>query len=202
MSLRDTFRIQEMKKSIVFILTLLTAGTISAHPHIFINNTTEFICDENGITGIKNVWEFDEIFSKTIIEEYDLDGSGNFSSKEIDDIYENAFINIKNFNFYTNVKFKGNTVSHSKVSSFKPYLKGEILVYEFFVPLDIKLSDSDYIDVCIYDDSYFIAFADPTGNVKITKSTTRAYRYSIKKNSEVSDWGPAFPSIIRVSPGQ
>ncbi len=189
-------------KRIIFISFILCGALLYAHPHVFINNTLEIYCDNSGVSYIRNIWEFDEIFSRSIIDDYDSDRNGIFSAKENKDVYENAFINIKNFNFYSHVIFKGKEITHSNIRDFKPVISGNKLIYEFSVPLSIALSNSEYVDVCIYDDSYFIAFSDPKGKVIVRSKGGRNYSSSIITNDEESGYGSTFPSIIRVKPVQ
>lgn len=190
----------KLLKIICVLFFVFAASSLSAHPHVFINNSLEILCDDSGIKALRNVWEFDEIFSKSIIEEYDTDGNGVFSEKESRDVYENAFINIKNFNFYTHVMFGGKSISHSNIEAFKPVISGNKMIYEFTVPLSVPLKQGDHLDICVYDDSFFIAFTEPEGKVRIVNQGSRAYSFRITENDETSDYGPSFPSIIRVKP--
>ncbi|MFW5807667.1 MAG: DUF1007 family protein [Spirochaetota bacterium] len=188
------------KKRALFACILWMVFTVraAAHPHVFINNSIEIICSDTGVRGIRNVWEFDEIFSRSIIDDYDLDRSGTFSEKERKDVYDNAFINIKNFNFYTHVHCRGKEISHEAVTDFVPHISDGKLIYEFIVPLDLSVGPGDHLDVCVYDDSYFIAFTEPDGKVLVKNTGERNYTFSIIQNKEQSDYGPSYPSIIRV----
>ena len=52
-----------MKKNLLFILMMFVSGSLYAHPHLFIEVALEIHADEQGLSGIRQTWIFDEMFS-------------------------------------------------------------------------------------------------------------------------------------------
>ncbi|MFC2477086.1 MAG: DUF1007 family protein, partial [Catonella sp.] len=74
---------------------------LTAHPHMFISAQTEFVWEGQKLQGAYETWTFDRFFSADIIQGYDSDKNGVFNTAEIQDIYDNAFINTQHYYYFT-----------------------------------------------------------------------------------------------------
>lgn len=55
-------------------LICLFAAPLAAHPHIFVNAGIDVVVDEEGrLTHLRITWEYDELYSLLITEEYSVD---------------------------------------------------------------------------------------------------------------------------------
>ncbi|MBN2322506.1 MAG: DUF1007 family protein [Spirochaetes bacterium] len=155
-----------MKRFLLLLLLpffLLTRGELKAHPHVFLDTRVTVVLDSEGVTGFWIEWEFDEMFSAMIIQDFDEDYDFSFSPAEIANIEKNAFSNLKNFHYFTYVSWKGGEYTGKKIRDFSASIRGDTLVYRFFVPCRIGIDDTGMvIKVWIYDDSYYcdVGFAE------------------------------------------
>ena len=96
------YRYKKILRMLFFSVTLLCIGSIQliAHPHLFISAQTEFVLNEGKVLGAYETWTFDRFFSADIIQGYDLNRDGLFDKAETKDVYDNAFINTKNYSYY------------------------------------------------------------------------------------------------------
>ena len=60
------------------ILTLLAAGPVAAHPHVFVTTTVEIRLDDDGrLVGVGIAWTYDDFFSLLMTEDLGLDPDGD-----------------------------------------------------------------------------------------------------------------------------
>lgn len=152
-------RSQSLVKFLYFICLLGISALVYAHPHMFIDTRLEVRLDGNcpdgnRLDGLEITWYFDPMFTASIVNDFDEDGNNFFSEHEIDSIYENAFSNLADFDYFTFVNTNSTTLSPCTVEEFTVYMEGQTLVYRFFAPFDIPISDVSFA-VAIYDDTYY-----------------------------------------------
>lgn len=141
----------------VFLLACLPA-TCFAHPHLFVDAILTAVFDEKGLAGFEEYWEFDEMFSTMIVEEHDKNRDGIFDDEEIELIKNKAFMNLKNFGFFTHITIDGKTFRIVYVKDFKAEIKGEKISYSFFIPCHVAAcSRNKIIKISIYDTTYYTA---------------------------------------------
>lgn len=172
-----------MKKFILILLTIISTH-IYSHPHMQILNRTSFEFNEDKIKGVWLEWEFDAYFSADIIMTYDINEDGIFDDKETIDVYNNAFISLKDFNYFTYIRTGDKRISPEEVKDFSVFTDDEKnLVYKFYVPLDYLDVNEFYLSV--YDFSYFCAcFYQEVEPVIFMNSDNFEPSYNIAKNEE------------------
>lgn len=136
---------------------LLLATLLAAHPHSFIDNRFDVSCDASGLQGLLVTWRFDEYFSESIIFDYDTDGDGAFEEAETKLVYDEAFINTANFNYFLDISIDGQSVTLETVEQFTPVIDGPVLIYTFYVPLPVRTDDGGHVvEAICYDPTYYI----------------------------------------------
>ena len=121
---------------------------------MFIDTRLEVRLNSDCLDGLEITWYFDPMFTASIVNDFDENGNGSFSEHEIDLIYENAFSNLADFDYFTYVSTDNTTLSPGSVEEFTVFMEGQTLVYRFFVPIDILILDGNFA-VAIYDHTYY-----------------------------------------------
>jgi len=148
-------------KKVLYVVSALLIALLAipmqapAHPHLFISTQTEFILNNGKVQGAYETWTFDRFFSADIIQGYDLNGDGLFSKAETQDVYDNAFINTKNYAYFTFIRQGDKRQSPARVSDFSVWQKNGIASYRFYVDLS-KYSGNFYF--AVYDYTFFCDF--------------------------------------------
>ena len=63
-----------MKIALTSMLSLVSGTYAFAHPHVFVDANIEIVRNDKGeFTELRHVWRFDELFSATIILDFDKD---------------------------------------------------------------------------------------------------------------------------------
>lgn len=141
----------------ILLTTLLFIAHVQliAHPHLFVSTQTEFVLNNGKIQGAYETWTFDRFFSADIIQGYDLNRDGLFDRAETKDVYDNAFINTKNYSYFTFIRQGDKRESPAQVSDFSVRQKNGIASYRFYVDLS-KYNGNFYF--AVYDYTFFCDF--------------------------------------------
>jgi len=135
----------------------------AAHPHIFIENSVKVMFDASGMTGVRLHWVFDEMFSSTMIAEYDRNKNGSFEPKELAALRKGAFANLKNYHYFAYITIGKKPHSISSVNNFQASIHNNSLSYSFFIPCTVKADASPQkVTIAVYDETYYsdIVLAD------------------------------------------
>ncbi|NOQ21408.1 MAG: DUF1007 family protein [Candidatus Aegiribacteria sp.] len=125
-----------------------------AHPHMFIDTRLEICLDGDRLDGLEITWYFDPMFTASVVNDWDENGNGSFSESEVDLVYENAFSNLADFDYFTYINTGNTTLSPSAVEDFTVFMEDQTMVYRFFVPIDIFVCDGIF-SIAIYDHTYY-----------------------------------------------
>lgn len=176
---------------LILFVSLVIPYCLSAHPHIFIDNTVTIVFDHNGLAGIKAQWVFDEMYSSMLVHDFDENKDGTFSDTEIEKIRQDAFSNLEDYNYFTHIVINGKKFKVKRVKDFSARLDKDRIVYSFFVPCHVS-ANSSYkgIKISMYDITYYVAISlvgeDPVRydkpshidcTYKIFEDTKNAYYY-------------------------
>lgn len=148
---------------LLFILILsafqfLSPSRVMAHPHVFVDCQLTFIFNDKGLEGFRQDWIFDEMFGAMVLGEHDLNRDQKISAEEQKSIYNGAFINLKNFDYFTHINIDGKNVEVNEARDFKTFVKEGFLHYDFFIPCKIDFDGKKHsMLTSIYDKSYYTA---------------------------------------------
>ena len=114
-----------------FMLIFIVPALSFAHPHLFMFTRLELVFDSYSCTGIEVEWMFDRFFSSSIIQDYDLNRDGRFNAEETGQVHDNAFINLKNYDFFISLRKNDARYRPQKVENFSLRQKEGIVFYKF-----------------------------------------------------------------------
>lgn len=153
------------------LLWALTGASAAwSHPHVFIHTAVDAVFDDEGLAGFQVRWLFDEMFSSMIRMDYDQNDNRRFEPSEVKALEEGAFSNLKNFNYFVHVEIHGEPFEVKLVKDFNAEIKGEKMLYEFFVPCHVHATSRfKEIHVAVYDPEFYCSIfliEDPLGYEK------------------------------------
>jgi len=147
----------------LFLLVfLLHPVLLSAHPHMFVSSTAEFVWKGAELEGCYLEWKFDQFFSSDIIQGYDRDMNGIFNAAEAKEIYSNAFINLKNYYYFTFIRQGKKRTNPADVSRFSASQKDGTVSYRFFI--DLSKNAAGEINLAVYDYTFFCDISYPAAD--------------------------------------
>jgi ABC-type uncharacterized transport system substrate-binding protein len=149
-----------MKKHRLIISVLLLivfASGVWAHPHVFVDNKVVFVFNARGLTGVKIQWTFDELYSSSVIMDYDKNRDHILNSAETRRLAGQALADLKLKHFFTYIRVNGRDFTVESIMKFKVAIKNGRVVYSFYVPCPISVRTAEQtVDVTCYDESYYI----------------------------------------------
>lgn len=107
-----------MKQSAIWALpaALLTSMAISAnpawaHPHVFAEANLEIIVDDGGtVEALRHVWRFDDLFSSTVLIEFDMNADLELGADELDAVAAVIHESLAEFDYFQFVTLDGREI--------------------------------------------------------------------------------------------
>jgi ABC-type uncharacterized transport system substrate-binding protein len=168
----------------IIVILLISNRFASAHPHIFIIQRFEAFFDDQGFSGIKVSWNFDEMFSNMIAEDYDKNRNGSLEKEEVELIKKEAFSYISQYNYFIFIKIDNKPFEIKYIKDFSASLEKGKISYEFFVPCHVNAIEGfKNIIISGYDPTYYSAiFFAENSPVTLKNSEQFEIKTSIKKD--------------------
>lgn len=128
---------------------LLAAGLTSvpvvavAHPHIFAEARMEIVEGPNGtVQEVRNIWRFDEMFSASVVMDYDKNSDLKLDKDELADIGNTVLESLAEYSYYTFITADSKPVAFGKPEAIHVDYKDNQILMFFSVkptkPLAIK----------------------------------------------------------------
>ncbi len=159
-----------------------------AHPHVFVDCSLTAVFDEQGLTGFEQRWEFDEMFTAFLFEEFDADGNSQFDAAEIQAVKQGAFDNLGEYGYFTHILIDGTAFPVQEATSFSLEMdEWGNAVYHFFVPCLLNVGEeAQEIRVSIFDDTYYTDIVIQEQAVSLPESKTLHIQYKVSDIPELS----------------
>jgi len=173
------------KKITAFTITMLiSAAAVFAHPHVSIVNKAEFVWKDASLSGVYLEWTFDHFFSSDIISWLDEDKNGQFDARESGLVYNNAFINLENYYYYTFIRQGNKRTNPPKVTQFIARIEKGQMVYRFFIDLSSYPKQDLYL--AVYDYTFFsdISYPDTEAVTLNYDKTAVKPKFTIVENKD------------------
>ena len=154
-----------MKRALPLLtaLALAVPGTALAHPHIFAEARLEVIAGDDGmVQELRNVWRFDEVFSSSVLLDFDKNTDLKLDEAELAELGEIMRTSLADFDYFTTISVDGKDASIQKPEAFHvAYQDNQILVF-FAVKTEAPLPLKGKLAFGIYDPSMYTAIDFPS----------------------------------------
>ncbi|MDJ0613324.1 MAG: DUF1007 family protein [Rhizobiaceae bacterium] len=160
------------------IKKVLLAGTAlmslsvaaAAHPHVFIDANIEIVrSDEGKFTELRHVWRFDELFSATIILDFDTDGDDKLNEAELKVVTDTIHKSISEFDFFTAIRVGGKPVDFYEPDELKAYFEdGQMIMLLEVEPAKPQDLSKEPVRISISDTSFYVAFDYDVQNISVS----------------------------------
>lgn len=191
-----------MKKSILAIfLFLLLSSKTSAHPHVWIENSLEFLMENKKISAINVKWAYDEFYSSATQFESDINDDKSLDTEEKLKLLDKTYEEFKKNNFFAHIKLNKQELDDFEVKNFNAGFKNEILITEFTIippkPIDPY---KNTLTASFYDKTYFIEiYFQENAPVNFTGNNAETCEYKVYEDmTETYYYGMVNPETIKV----
>ncbi len=132
-----------------------------AHPHVFVTMETDVIYGpDKSITGFKQKWTFDEMYSSFATYGLDTNNDGKFDVAELQSLADINIQSLKEFDYFTFPRVGNRKLAVQPPRDYWLEFRGELLTLYFTSDLAEPLTSSQQADFAfsIYDRVNYIAF--------------------------------------------
>ena len=144
--------------SAVLVAGLLAPGVANAHPHVFAEARLALAVDNTStVTSLRHFWRFDELFSSTVMLEFDKDSDLQLNNAEMQAVSETVYASLAEYNYFQIVTVDGKDVLMSPPSSLKAAFDKDQLTISFESKPKEPLKLSGKVDFGVYDPSFYTA---------------------------------------------
>ncbi len=151
------------------LLGLGLASPAGAHPHIFIDATTDIVLDESGaLTEIRHTWTFDEAFSIWQVQGLDVDGDGITTSEEMQELADETLVGLAAYDFYTSAGEGRESVTFRADGLARFTYENSRSTLSFSVVPEAPVQIGRVLEVSVSDPEYYVAMnTDGLGRVSL-----------------------------------
>ena len=176
-------------------LLLILPLPAAAHPHVWIDATLAFVSEGGKITALDITWVFDDLYSQLVLEDFDQDGDGTMSQKELDALVGISAANLMSYTFFTHVKIAGEKHYVSRVKEFYAEVtEDQLILYRFRVPLPAPTDPKD-LAVGLFDDSYYVDVALAESDISVPEGCKATLE---QDQNEPLYYGTYFPTYVHL----
>lgn len=147
------------RKGLVGLAVLLPwAGPALAHPHVFAEARLDIDINGSGeVTALKHVWRFDDVFSSTVLLEFDKNKDLQLDEAELKDVRNTIYESLGEYGYFQLVTMDGKDVAMAKPDPFIASFQDNQLVILFQSQPAKPLKLSGKVDFGVYDPTFYTA---------------------------------------------
>jgi ABC-type uncharacterized transport system substrate-binding protein len=147
---------------VVVAVGCLIAATAQAHPHVWVTMQTELLYAQDGsVTGLRQAWTFDDMFSAFATMGIPAKIKGQFSREELQPLAEVNVSSLKDFDYFTYATINGKRDKDAFVDPVEYWLtydpKATVLTLHFTLPFKNPVK-AKVLKIEVYDPEFFIDF--------------------------------------------
>ncbi|WP_274627845.1 DUF1007 family protein [Arvimicrobium flavum] len=139
-------------------LAALTAATPAyVHPHVFAEARLDVDIDSGGnVSALKHVWRFDDVFSSTVLMEFDANQDLVLDETELREVSKTVYESIGEFGYFQLVTLDGKDVAMQTDELFANFEDNQLIILFQSKPREpLKLAGK--IDFGVYDPTFYTA---------------------------------------------
>ncbi len=156
-----------MKRSTLLTagLLLLAPATAFAHPHIFVEARLEVVAAPDGsIQELRNVWRFDEVFSSSVVMDFDKNTDLKLEPNELAEVGKTVRDSLADYDYYMNLTINGKNITVQKPDIIHvDYKEGQLLMFFAVKPVE-KMQLKGKLTFGVYDPTLYTSIDFPTDN--------------------------------------
>jgi ABC-type uncharacterized transport system substrate-binding protein len=171
-----------------------------SHPHVFVDAELTIVFDDRGLAGFRQRWIFDEMFSNTLLSNFDKNNDHILDVGEVGEIKKGGFGNLRNYGYFTHILIDGKIFDVKYVTKFLAEVHDNRLIYTFFVPCHVAAGDQfKHVTVSLFDETYYTDVALLYDSLSCEGNSKFVVAYEIKRIKEFSFYyGQIIPNGVSI----
>ncbi|HWC92259.1 MAG TPA: DUF1007 family protein [Pseudolabrys sp.] len=139
---------------------VLVAAPARAHPHIWVTMHSELVYAPDGsVTGIRQHWAFDDMFSAFAVQGLEAKDTGAFSRAELAPLAKTNVESLKEYDYFTFATADGNKAPFGDpLPDYFADYKDSVVTLHFTLPFKTPVK-AKLLKIDIYDATIFVDFS-------------------------------------------
>lgn len=185
-------------------LCLAATGLAQAHPHVFADSKMEIVGNAEGrLLSVRNIWRFDELFSSSVVVDFDKNGNGKLDPPELEEVGKTVLGSIAEWEFYTFVTIDGKDIKLTPPKQIRGlYDHGQLTLFFEMTPAEPVDLTKKKVTFSVYDESYFVAFDFADENAYQLLDLPKTCHKSFTKPDPDADASEWMNSVSMLKPDQ
>ena len=183
------------------------SGTVAnAHPHVWVTVETTVLYDAHkAVTGLKQRWTFDEMYSSYSLEGLDKNHDGVFDADSLKQLAKENMESLKDYKYFTEMTVEGEAVDFAPPIDYSVQRDAKkILHLTFTLPLKKPLAiGSLTLKYQVYDPEFYIALVFDEAKAVLLPAGMAGCSTSIEAPSgdpmKSKTWGAAYAATAVVT---
>lgn len=142
------------------LAAVLVAAPARAHPHIWVTMHSELVYAPDGsVTGIRQHWAFDDMFSAFAVQGLEAKDTGAFSRAELAPLAKTNVESLKEYDYFTFATADGNKAPFGDpLPDYFADYKDSVVTLHFTLPFKTPVK-AKLLKIDIYDATIFVDFS-------------------------------------------
>ena len=199
-----------LASGLALMLAVGTASQAGAHPHVWVTVETTLLFDaQKAVTGLKQRWTFDEMYSVYSLEGLDKNHDGVFDASSLKALAEENMTSLKDYKYFTEITVDGLALELAPPVEYSAERDAKkILHLTFTLPLKTPLSARQReLKVQVFDPEFYIALKFAEGKaIQLPAAAAATCKTSIEAPTgdatTAKSWGAAYAATAVVACGQ
>ena len=137
---------------------LASAGPASVHPHVFAEARLDVTLNpDQSIKSLRHLWRFDDLFSSTVLVEFDKNADLELDDAELQEVSGTIFASLSEYDYFQLVSADGKDVAMKPPAALMANYENNQLIVLFESEPAAPLKLAGKLDFGVYDPTFYTA---------------------------------------------
>ncbi len=139
------------------MVALFFQANACAHPHVFAEARLDVTVENDNVATLHHVWRFDDLFSSTVLVEFDKNGDMKLDADELKDVADTVYASLADFGYFQLVTRDGKDVAMQAPDKLiADFVDNQLIILFESKPKD-ALPLKGTVDFGVYDPTFYTA---------------------------------------------
>jgi len=146
------------KAMLAIAAVLVSTGPANVHPHVFAEARLDVTVNPDAtVKSLRHLWRFDDVFSSTVLMEFDKNSDLKLDDTELEDVSQTIFTSLAEYKYFQLVTQDGKDVAMKPPAQLMANYDNDQLIVLFESEPTQPLRLSGKIDFGVYDPTFYTA---------------------------------------------
>jgi ABC-type uncharacterized transport system substrate-binding protein len=137
---------------------LVSTVPASVHPHVFAEARLDVTVNpDQTVKSLRHLWRFDDVFSSTVLVEFDKNADNQLDDGELEDVSQTIFTSLAEYNYFQLVTANGKDVAMQPPPRLMASYENDQLIVLFESEPKAPLKLDGKVDFGVYDPTFYTA---------------------------------------------